>query len=381
MANNICFTTLHPEGEICAPTNTRFVTPEKKRGLVPEILEQLMHERKAAKEKMKAAKSAEEAGYYNGLQQAIKTLMNSFYGVLASGFYRFTSPEIGASITAFARASIKNIISELTAENIPVIYADTDSIFIQSPHDNLEATIKFGEEIAARYSQAGTTLEFEKVLSAFFSHSKKRYVGNVAYPREGRIVRGYEIRRTDAFDLQSESLEEVFDAVLSHDIQRAVDAARTIVAIVRKGHVPVEKLVISRTVKAVDSYMDPDRMANVQAMRKLVERGYEFVPGMKVSYIVTNSKKTPQEVEPYIDGVPFEHTPDWEYYAERIAASLARVTEVFGWDENSLLSGIHQQSLFSTAFVRTEEKVGEKVKKAKKPQKPKAGMVRLEDFM
>jgi DNA polymerase I len=80
-------------------------------------------------------------------------------------------------------------------------------------------------------------------------------------------------------------------------------------------------------------------MANVATARKLKAMGYDFVPGMKVSWIVTDAEKTPQQVEPFIDGRPFELRPDWKYYARRLAVSLARATESFGLDERALLTG------------------------------------------
>lgn len=49
------------------------------------------------------------------------------------------------------------------------------------------------------------------------------------------------------------------------------------------------------------------------------------------------------EVEPYVSGRKFEHEPDWEYYARRVAQTLAYVTEVYGWDERSLLIGKRSQ--------------------------------------
>jgi DNA polymerase I len=57
--------------------------------------------------------------------------------------------------------------------------------------------------------------------------------------------------------------------------------------------------------------------------------GETFVSGMKVSWIVTNSRKTPQEVEPYIEGQPFEYAPDWLYYSKRVSETLNRILEGF----------------------------------------------------
>src|SRR2546430_1699321 len=75
---------------------------------------------------------------------------------------------------------------------------------------------------------------------------------------------------------------------------------------------PIEMLVISRTVKEENQYVNPDSMSNVIAARKLEQMGEEFMPGMKVSWIVTDHKKSPMEVEPYLSGAKFERMPDWE---------------------------------------------------------------------
>jgi DNA polymerase I len=349
ISNNICFTTLSEEGTIETPSGAKYLSRDVREGLVPKILEQLMKERDELKAKMEAAKDEREREYYDGLQYAVKTLMNAFYGVLASSFYRFTDKRIGSSITAVARDNIKRVIQQLEDEGIKVIYGDTDSVFFQSPYENLEETVRFGKEVAERFSRGGAVLEFERVLKSMFSHGrKKRYVGKAVWPKEEFIVRGYEIRRTDAFQLQEEAQMAIFEKVLVHDIDGAVETARDIITSVHNGEVPVEKLVISRTVKEESAYVNPDSMANVQAARKLKSMGYEFVPGMKVSWVVTNAKAAPQEVTPYVSGRKFEATPDWEYYARRVAHTISYVLETFGWNEKSLLTGIQQKSLFDS---------------------------------
>ncbi|MEM3676039.1 MAG: DNA polymerase domain-containing protein, partial [Thermoplasmataceae archaeon] len=150
---------------------------------------------------------------------------------------------------------------------------------------------------------------------------------------------GYEVRRTDSFDLQSQALSRVFDLILSRDIEGAARYAKEMVEKVRRGDssINVEDLVISRTVKEFNEYKEEKSLANVRVAKKLIERGETFIPGMKVSWIVTNSKKTPQEVEPYIDGVPFEFTPDWDYYARRIEETLDRVLEGIADDYKEVL--------------------------------------------
>ncbi len=260
-----------------------------------------------------------------------------------------------------------------------ILLHNTDSLFVQSPYDDLEGTVKFGTEIAGRFSKEISQMEFQKVLEPLFSHGKKkRYVGRSVWPDKELLIRGYETRRTDAFNYQSEVLMGVFERILDGRTEEAVKLARESVQRALDCKVSVEDLVISRTCKSFNSYKDPDSQANVQAAKKIIELGYDFIPGMKVSWIVIDSRKTPQEVEPYISGRKFEHRPDCKYYAERVAQTVARATEVFGWDERSLMTGSQQVTLFDTAFAQKDEpKKGRPTRTEKKTERK----VSLQDFM
>ncbi len=348
ISRNLCFTTLSPEGTIVAPSGARFVPPNVRRGIIPRILSDLLADRDAFRRLGREAATPDLAAYYDGLQNAVKILMNSFYGVLASSFYRFTNKEIGSAITAFAREAITSIIKELEADGHEVVYSDTDSVFVRSPTPSLEGAREFGDSIARRFTHEGVTFEFQSVYESFFSHgAKKRYVGRTVWPREETVVRGYETRRTDAFDYQSEALLEVFDLVMKGDTDGAVRRSRDLVQAVREQKVPVERLVIARSVRAEGEYnaATKEALPFLRVFRQLQKEGYDVVPGMRVAWIVTNSRESPQEVEPWVEGRPFSKQPDWEYYADRVAQTLARVTEVFDWDAASLLRGSHQRRL------------------------------------
>ena len=82
---------------------------------------------------MRDAANESERAFHDAMQYAVKILMNSFYGVFASGFYRFTHRDLGSSITAWARHNIKAVIADLEDQGHPVVYSDTDSIFVKSP--------------------------------------------------------------------------------------------------------------------------------------------------------------------------------------------------------------------------------------------------------
>ena len=381
IAKNICFTTLCDDGEIISPSGARFMSKERREGLLPRILEDLMAERDRIKKLMKQTQDPHEKNYYDGLQAAVKVLMNTFYGVFASTFYRFTDKSIGAAITAFARANTIGIINQVEFEGIHVIYSDTDSIFMQSPVENLEGSIEFGNKMAERFSVEGGTLEFEKLLEPMFTHGmKKRYVGKIVWPQvsDELLVRGYEIRRSDSFDLQSRMLTDLFEMILAEKNDEALSMVKSTIQSVKNGNVDISELVISKSCKGLDAYENPDRMANVQAAKKLIKLGYEFIPGMKVSWVVTDSKSSPQTVEPYISGVPFTAKPDYKYYAERLSQTASRITEVFGWEEKDLLMGNQQATLFSGKFAETSE--APKKKKEPVEEKPKAKTRSLDDF-
>ena len=381
IAKNICFTTLSAQGAIKAPSGARFLLPSEREGILPKILKNLMNQRDSIKERMRSASDDVERKYLNGLQEAVKVLMNTFYGVFASSFYRFTDKNIGAAITAFARDNVKSIISEVEKEGVSVIYSDTDSVFMQSPVHDLDGSVDFGKSMAKRFSKEGGTLEFEKLLEPLFSHGKKkRYVGRVVWPirTEELLVRGYEIRRSDSFDLQSRLLMDLFEKILDEKNEDAMALVKDLIKDTLAKKVKDSDLVISRTCRGLDAYENPERMSNVQAARKIIDKGYDFIPGMKVSWIVTNGNVVPQEVEPYISGADFEGSPDYKYYAERLAQTASRITEVFGWSEKDLLMGSQQRTLFDGDFGSKDATE----KKKKEPVAPKAvsKSPRLEDF-
>jgi len=388
IANNICSTTLVRDDStdgsynISPTTQTRYRSKDERVGLVPHLLEQLMQSRDKHKAALTAARAAgdeAEAFLQDQLQYAIKILMNSFYGVFASNFYRFTHADLGASITEWARHNIRDIIAQVENDGHEVVYSDTDSIFVRAPvdkeapinrPDEAEAsivewegakgeTLQFGERLAERFTREGAELEFETALSAFFSHgAKKRYVGRVVWPREEMLIRGYEVRRTDSFALLTSTMTEMFEMILGGEEWAAVEMTKAVIDDVKGRKVDAADLVISRSCKGtlrrngtVDFskvYDNPDGLPYVRAAKERIRRGLPFTPGMKVGYIVINAKSSPMIVEPWlvdeIDEDPPKYDPD--YYARRLAKSLGRITEAFGWSEAELLSGSRQQSIF-----------------------------------
>jgi len=392
IGNNICFTTridsIHPDQPLkdetihTSPTGVTFHNSQHRKGMVPALLEHLMGLRDTHKAAMKEAqKQGDEAlvAFHDQMQYAVKIMMNSFYGVFASVFYRFTHKDLGASITAWARHNIKTIIQKLEEEGNHVVYSDTDSIFVCAPiskeisptkpekgeelktwNSAKKELIRFGNELAERFSQDEAVLEFEKGLSVFFSHgAKKRYVGRIIYPEEDMIVRGYETQRSDSFDALTNNMQNMFEMILEGRSEDAVKSVVDLIKAAKRNEIPIEQLILSKTCKGVllkngevdfsKHYANPDSMASVRAAKKRMERNLPFTPGMKVGYIVTNGKVSPMEVEPWDEGqenggiVKY----DGDFYAERLATALGRITEAFEWSSKELLAGNRQANLFS----------------------------------
>ena len=79
-------------------------------------------------------------------------------------------------------------------------------------------------------------------------------------------------------------------------------------------------------------------MPYVRAAKERISRGLQFTPGMKVGYIITNSNSSPMEVKAWlvdeIGGEPPK--PDPQYYINRLAKSLGRITSALDFDESKL---------------------------------------------
>ena len=373
IGNNICYTTrvdqgstdqpLEDEELFVSPTGAKFRNPSQRQGLIPLLLEDLMAQRDANKAALAKAKDPASKSFYDQMQYAVKILMNSFYGVFASGFYRFTHRDLGSSITAWARHNIKKIIQRLEDEGHGVVYSDTDSIFVSVPltegDDQVEKMIKFGHETAQRFSEESAVLEFEKGLSAFFSHgAKKRYIGQVVWPNQELMIRGYETQRTDSFAYLTTGMKRLFEHILAGEDEETIAYSLEMVRAVKEGEVDIRDLILSKSCKGrwdkrkakwifTEDYANPDSMAQVRVAKQILAKGLPFTPGMKVSYVVENATEKPMRVRAWYEEEAATYQYDAQFYAERLATALGRVTEAFGWNAKELLSGNRQTSLFS----------------------------------
>lgn len=177
---------------------------------LPAIVERVWQGREAAKRDGNAP-----------LAQALKIIMNAFYGVLGARGCRFFDPRLASSITLRGHAIMKRTRELIEVQGYTVIYGDTDSLFVWlgRAHDEDEAS-RIGRELVEhvniwwhghlreRYTlESALELQFETHYRRFLmptirgaeAGSKKRYAGLVRDTDGSERVafKGMETVRTD----------------------------------------------------------------------------------------------------------------------------------------------------------------------------------------
>lgn len=202
----------------------------RERHFLPNIITELWAERDAAKRENNAATS-----------QAIKIIMNSFYGILGSTGCRFFDARLASSITERGHEIIQQSASWIEQQGYNVIYGDTDSVFVSlhTGSKNVENPLTQDQaQTIGTQLQTGLNLYWQETLRRDFNiesqleiefenhyqtfmmptirgsemGSKKRYAGLKA---DGELVfKGLEAVRSDwtalAKDVQTQLYQRIF---------------------------------------------------------------------------------------------------------------------------------------------------------------------------
>jgi DNA polymerase delta subunit 1 len=200
-AHNLCYTTLvnkkaiekfdlkKDEDYILTPNGDTFVTTKQRKGLLAQILEELLTARKQAKRELAVETDPFKKAVLNGRQLALKISANSVYGLTGATTGKLPCLEIASSTTSFGRQMIEKTKAEVEAKyniangyshDAQVIYGDTDSVMVKFGTKDLADAMKLGEEAAQFVSSKFVKpikLEFEKVYFPYLLINKKRYAG------------------------------------------------------------------------------------------------------------------------------------------------------------------------------------------------------------
>ncbi|WP_375057806.1 DNA polymerase II [Zobellella sp. DQSA1] len=194
---------------------------------LPAIIERLWRERDQAKRERDGPRS-----------QAIKILMNSFYGVLGSGGCRFFDTRLASSITLRGHEIMQQSARWIESEGHEVIYGDTDSVFVllEGEHDEASAS-REGRRLAVLVSdgwreqlagelrlESFLELQFESYFARFLmptirgreQGSKKRYAGMQLKNGVSELVfKGMETVRSDWTPLAQQFQTELYRLVFA----------------------------------------------------------------------------------------------------------------------------------------------------------------------
>lgn len=118
MAHNLCYTTLltvakkkelnTPEDQITTtPSNSLFVKSSVRKGILPEILENLLTARKKAKAELKQETDPLKQKVLDGRQYALKVSANSVYGFTGAQMGKLPCLEISAVSYRYSRNIFK----------------------------------------------------------------------------------------------------------------------------------------------------------------------------------------------------------------------------------------------------------------------------------
>jgi DNA polymerase-2 len=335
-----------PESAIALENGACF---NREPAILPGLLDTLFPRREEAKQRGDAVAS-----------QAIKILMNSFYGVLGTPACRFHNPDIANAITGQGRYFLQWTRSWFESRGYRVLYGDTDSVFVASgvtpgndPVGQLHArgrelAIELTDELERFIGQrwqvvSRLELEFEKLYAKLFLPSvrhgaagaRKRYAGlrtgvGGAGSADIEFV-GMEVVRRDWTELAKIVQRELYTRLFADEPVEAYLAE--VVNRVRAGQLDAQLVYRKGLRKNLDSYT-ANTPPHVVAARKLDGPAPRII-----AYVMTEAGPEPVAA--------LRHEPDREHYVDRQIKPVAEpVLGALGLEFARVIGDDRQLGLF-----------------------------------
>ncbi len=277
-------------------------------GILPGLLDRLAPQRDKAKREGDAVAS-----------QAIKILMNSFYGVLGASGCRFYNPDIANAITGQGRRLLLWSKDWFEERGLEVLYGDTDSLFVGSGQGDSERALAQGPTLAATLTQdladyinaesgvrSRLELEFEKLYAKLFlppvrsgaGGARKRYAGLICGQDTPEFI-GMEVVRRDWTEFAKQAQRELYARFFRGE---PVDGyLRDLVTTLRSGALDDQLVYRKGLRKAVGDYR-AGKPPHVAAAEKS-----KAPPGRVIAYLITlagpeplDNQTAPPDREHYI---------------------------------------------------------------------------------
>lgn len=320
---------------------------------LPAIVSQIWQGRETAKRQ-----------HNQPLSQALKIIMNAFYGVLGSTGCRFFDPRLASSITMRGHEIMHKTRELIEAKGYQVIYGDTDSTFVwlKQPHTEEQAA-RIGNALAQDVNQwwrlhLRQTLDIESALELEFdTHyhrflmptvrgaelgSKKRYAGLTvnADGTEEMVYRGLESVRSDWTPLAKQFQQQLYQHIFKREPYQSF--VRDYISSTLSGEFDellVYRKRLRRPLEAYQRNVPP----HVRAARVADEfnreqgRPLQYQNGGWISYVMTTAGPEPLETQ--------RSAIDYDHYLTRQLQPLADAILPFLDDNFAALVG-GQKELF-----------------------------------
>ncbi|MBY8948262.1 DNA polymerase II [Pseudomonas sp. SH10-3B] len=298
------------------------------------------------------------------LSQALKIIMNAFYGVLGSSGCRFFDTRLASSITMRGHQIMRQTRELVEAQGYEVIYGDTDSTFVWlgSAHSQEDAS-RIGQALVKHVNtwwrehlhrafglQSALELQYETHFSRFLmptirgaeEGSKKRYAGLVtrADGSEEMIYKGLETVRSDWSPLARRFQQELYQRIFHR--QPHQDYIRDYVRRTLSGEFDELLIYRKRLRRQLDDY-ERNVPPHVRAARLADEyndrlnRPRQYQRGGWISYVISVNGPEPLEVR--------QAPIDYDHYVTRQLQPVADAILPFVNDDFSTLVG-GQMGLF-----------------------------------
>ncbi|UIN57621.1 MULTISPECIES: DNA polymerase II [Pseudomonas] len=292
------------------------------------------------------------------LSQALKIIMNAFYGVLGSSGCRFFDTRLASSITLRGHEIMLRTWQLIEAQGHAVIYGDTDSTFVwlRRPHGQEEAS-NIGralvqhvndwwrEHVREQYGlESALELQFETHYKRFLmptirgaeEGSKKRYAGLVtrADGSEEMVYKGLETVRTDWSLLARQFQQELYERIFQRRPYQ--DYVREYVRKTLAGEFDERLVYRKRLRRTLDDY-ERNVPPHVRAARLADDynaqhgRPRQYQNGGWISYVITLAGPEPLEVR--------RAAIDYDHYITRQLQPVADAILPFVDDDFSTLIG------------------------------------------
>ena len=306
--------------------------------ILPAMLDDLFPQREEAKRQGDAVAS-----------QAIKILMNSFYGVLGTPACRFHNVAIANAVTGMGRHFLQWSKAWFEDRGYDVLYGDTDSVFVRFGLDADSARStgpRLAEELngaIAAYTRnewrvaSRLEMEFEKLYLKLFlpsvrhgaSGARKRYAGLID-GQAGVEFTGMEVVRRDWTELAKDVQRELYKRLFAGE--RVEDYLEQVAKALRGGELD-DKLVYRKGLRKRPVAYTANTPPHVAAARKSDD------PGRVISYLITTAGPEPLDA--------LHHEPDREHYLDRQVRPVAEpVLGALGLDFDRVIGDDRQMMLF-----------------------------------